>query len=101
MGCLNIGLLICLFSSWDKFRWKSGLTESSILGILLVLFGLMTGVMHMTYISIGVIFLIPWFVENAGVSELRRNVSKATIFLVLLNIVVISCGLGGIGVTFR
>lgn len=101
MGCLNIGLLICLFSGWNKFRRKSALSESSILGILLVLFGLMTGVMHMTYISIGVIFLIPWFVENVGVSELRRNVSKATIFLVLLNIVVISCGLGGIGVTFR
>ena len=101
MGCLNIGLLICLFTNWRQYKRIGSLTESMILGLLLISTGLLTRVMHMTYISIGVIFMIPWFVENVGYVAINQNIRKAVIVLVLLNILVVSLGLGGLGTIFR
>lgn len=101
MGCLNMAFVFCLLLYWKSFIYKGRLAECTIVGIILLIMGIMNKFMHMTYISIGVFFMVPWFIERTGVKRFKSSFIYAFVFLFFLNIIFIFLGLSGVGSIVR
>lgn len=69
---------------------------SFISGVMLFIFGLMNEFMHMSYISVGIYFLLPWFFRIFRDVDIKNNIKISFLFLVLLNIFIILTGVSGL-----
>lgn len=96
MAVINIGLLITVIKAIPIENFKYTIDMSFITGIVLFIFGLMNEFMHMTYISIGIYFLIPWFFRNFSDVDIKNNIKISFLFLVVLNAFIILTGVSGL-----
>lgn len=96
MAVINIGLLITVVKAIPIKNFKHTIDMSFITGIVLFIFGLMNTYMHMTYISIGIYFLIPWFFRNFRDLDIKKNIKISLLFLVVLNLFIMLTGVSGL-----
>lgn len=100
MGCLNIALVLCVLFCWKKLKLKS-MTECTVLGVMLLLMGVLNKYMHMSYVSIGIFFLLPWIVAGSGYEFFKKYNVVAIVGMMVLNIIFIGFSLGGVGSIVR
>ncbi len=100
-GVLNIGILIGVMKGWRKFVNRKSIDISVVMGLLLLMMGIMNEYMHTTYISIGVFFLVPWFIKLIDPKKFQRNVWVAFLLLLMLNIAVVVFGVSGMSSVIR
>lgn len=89
-GVIQLGILLCVFANIKKLINN----KHDILfwfGSFLLLSGVLTTFMHITYISFGVFFVLPWIVANYS-DVLFVYVRKSFCILLFLNIVVLLTG---------
>lgn len=96
MAVINIGLLITAIRAVPVEKFKHTIDMSFISGVMLFIFGLMNEFMHMSYISVGIYFLLPWFFRIFRDVDIKNNIKISFLFLVLLNIFIILTGVSGL-----
>ena len=101
MGVFNIGVLIGLLKLGRKSINRNVVDVPFVMGMVLLLMGIMNEYMHMTYVSIGVFFLVPWLVNIIEPQKIKKNFVIALTLLLLLNVLVITLGLGGMSSSVR
>ena len=97
-GTLNIAILITIILSWKKYVRKDQINILNITGILLVVAGLFNAYMHMSYVAIGFILLIPWLFTHISISRLNKHYIFSFLTLLLLNFFVLAF-FGNIGIS--
>ena len=97
-GALNIAILVTIIISWKKYVRKGQLNLLNITGILLVITGLFNAYMHMPYIAIGFMFLIPWLFTYINLTKFNKHYLYSFFALLLLNIIVIAF-FGNLGIS--
>ena len=95
MAIFNISILMCLLKVGRKSINRNTTDMTFVLGIILLMMGIMNEYMHMTYISIGVFFLVPWVVKIIEPHTMKRNFIISFTLLLLLNLLVVMLGIGG------
>lgn len=90
----NIGVLIVVIKRWKTYL-NNPITLPTIMGVILLLMGIMNKYMHMTYISVGVFFLIPWIAQSVEPKMIKKHLWIAFSLLVLLNLCVTVLGVSG------
>lgn len=87
-GALNVGIVALIFLSFRSFFGKGQFNLLNITGLSLMLIGLATTQMHSSYVSIGILFLIPWVINSVSWSRLKRSVILSFICLLLLSLII-------------
>lgn len=101
MGCLNIGLVIGVAKNIKKNWEKRYLNESTVMGLLLLIMGIMNPYMHMTYVSIGIFFMIPYLIQIQTVRSFKKNMIIAILILIFLNLLVIATDINGLSSSLK
>jgi hypothetical protein len=97
-GTLNIAILITIIFSWKNYVRKDQINILNITGILLVVAGLFNAYMHMSYVAIGFILLIPWLFIHISISRLNKHYIFSFLTLLLLNFFVLAF-FGNLGIS--
>lgn len=87
-GTLNITIVALIFSYFRYFARKKEFNLINLTGLLLILSGLATTYMHTTYVSIGVLFLIPWIVNSSSWVKLRKYYLITFVFMLVFSLLV-------------
>ncbi len=74
-----------------------GWSYLTIIGLILIIVGIMNPYMHITYISIGFIFLIPLISDFVPRKQFNNVFTNVLLLFFLLNILYITLGLRGMG----
>ena len=100
-GCLNMAFSYIIYINRKILFNTSELSESAIMGIILLLMGIMNTYMHMTYISIGVFFMVPWILTNVSKYEFTKIFVLSVLGLIALNVIVVIMGISGVSTSIR
>lgn len=88
-GTLNITIVVTIIFHWRKFFKKGSLNLLNLTGVLLIITGLFSSYMHISYVAIGFIFLIPMIFKQINLSEFNKRYLFSFSALLFLNIIVI------------
>ena len=88
-GVLNLSILIYLITNFRKYIRFRNFDLLVISGFMLLLIGLFTTMMHVSYVSIGVLFIIPWLIKSINFTKFKRVFLFSFVFLLFLNVFVI------------
>ncbi|MGM1056999.1 MAG: hypothetical protein ACQEWG_14010 [Bacteroidota bacterium] len=97
-GTFNIAFVTTIIIFRKRFLRKGGFNLLNITGILLIISGLFNSYMHMTYVAIGFIFLIPWCFTQITLGKFRRIYLYTFLAILILNIVVMAF-FGSLGIS--
>jgi len=88
-GALNITIFVAIIFNWRKYFKKGSLNLLNLTGVWLIITGIMTPYMHMTYIAKGFMFLIPILFAQIRLSEFRKRYLYSFLAILFLNIIVV------------
>ncbi len=94
---LNMSIVAVLIIYRKKYFNKKSFNLLNITGLLLILTGLFNTFMHMTYVGIGFVFLLPWLFSNIDIKKFTTIYIKVFLIIFILNILVIAF-FGNLGV---
>lgn len=95
-GTLNVAVVITIIRYRKKFFSKNNFNLLNIAGIIIILSGLFNSFMHMTYVAIGFVFLLPWLFYYINLEEFKKK--YVCVFLVILFMsILISVFFGNLG----
>ncbi|MHB9140353.1 MAG: hypothetical protein ACYC25_00570 [Paludibacter sp.] len=88
-GTLQVAVVVSIILGWKKYIRKDQFNLLNITGILLIITGLFNSYMHITYVAIGFIFLIPWLFSQISLTKFNKNYLYSFLALLFLNIIVV------------
>lgn len=97
-GTFNFAFVLCLVLSWKAYFKKDNLNMQNITGTLLIISGLFNSYMHMSYVAVGFMFLIPWLFTQINLGKFLKTYVYSLIAVISLNILVVSV-LGNLGIS--
>ena len=100
-GTLNIAIVITIIIYWKEYARRNAFNLLNITGILIIISGLFNSFMHMTYVAIGFMFLIPWLFTQMNHRKFRKIYLYSFLALIILNIVVAWIGNLGISSSWK
>jgi hypothetical protein len=95
-GAFNVAMVFLMITYHRFFYKKEQFNLLNLIGLLLILSGLATTNMHSSYVSIGVLFLIPWIVNSVPLTKLKKYYRVSFIWLLFFSLMV-STLFGGLG----
>ena len=99
MGVFQLGFLFAIISKWKHLSFKNA-DYMTIMGLGMMISGILTKVMHITYIAVGVYFMLPWFFKFFG-RDFGKYFSYSLLVLILLNILMPLLGIHGLSGMLR
>jgi hypothetical protein len=88
-GTMNVAILITVFTNKKSLFKRESLNLLTVTGFLLIIVGLLSPLMHSTYVSIGFIFWIPALLAKVPLKGFLKTYLFAFISLLILNAIVI------------
>jgi hypothetical protein len=99
-GALNVCVFFILFLFRGLYFKKQQFNLLNLTGLLLILVGLSTSFMHSSYVSIGVVFLLPWIANSNYRLKMREYFLVSFVSLLILSLFIFlfagSLGLGSL-----
>tara|TARA_B110000908_G_C10267775_1_gene466258 strand:+ start:4241 stop:5614 length:1374 start_codon:yes stop_codon:yes gene_type:complete len=87
-GALNITIVFLMIKFKSSFFKKSQINLLNLTGLFLMMSGLATTFMHSAYVSIGILFLVPWIVNSSSWGKLKRYYLGTFIFMLVFSIII-------------
>jgi len=87
-GTFNVTVVAIIITNWKKYFVKDKLNLLNMTGILIICTGIFNAFMHMSYVAIGFVFLLPWLFTVINLSDFKKIYLYVFLGLVFLNIVV-------------
>lgn len=87
-GTFNITMILLMIAYFHSFFKTNAFNILNLTGLVLMLSGLLTTFMHITYVSIGVIFLIPWIVNSSPWINFKRFYFISFMCLLLISFII-------------
>ena len=87
-GTLNVALVAIIILFWKKYLIKDNFNLLNITGVLIIISGVFNAFMHMSYVAIGFVFLLPWLFTEIKISTLKKIYFYVFFALLFLNLVV-------------
>lgn len=95
---LNVAMLTCAVPfAWRLWKMKHELEICTLLALAFFLMGLLSGGVHSSYISVGLILLIP-MVTRVGAVQFRKTLAASLLFFLVANIIVVGFGFSGLNI---
>lgn len=95
-GTLNITIVALVITYFHYFFKRNQFNLINLTGLILIASGLATSFMHSTYVSLGVLFLIPWIINSSSWIKLKKY--YLIIFMgMLISSLLITAFLGALG----
>ena len=95
-GTFNVAFVFIMFR--NKFFRKENINLLNLIGVFLIISGLTNIYMHISYVSFGFMFLIPWLFTVINLKEFKRIYMLAFMSLIVLNLIVVLI-LGNLGIS--
>jgi hypothetical protein len=95
---LNLAMLTCAVPiAWRLWKMKNELEICTLLALVFFSMGLLSGGVHSSYISVGLILLIP-MVARVGAEHFRKTLGLSFLFFIVANIIVVGFGFSGLNI---
>ncbi|MEN9635909.1 MAG: hypothetical protein RL077_4313 [Verrucomicrobiota bacterium] len=95
---LNLAMLMCAVPiAWRLWKMKHEFEICTLLALLFFLMGVLSGGVHTSYISVGLILLIP-MLTHVGAVHFRKILTASLLFFVVANIIVVGFGFSGLNI---
>jgi len=87
-GTFNVTVVTILILYRKKYFLKEKFNLMNITGGLLILVGLFNAFMHMTYVAIGFIFMLPWIFSVVNMKYFRKIYINIFLIILFLNLMI-------------
>lgn len=88
-GTLNVSIFFLLYYFRDSYFKKEQFNLFNITGLLLIIVGLSTTFMHISYVSTGVIFLLPWIANSINRYKIKQYYFISFLALLFFSLIIV------------